>query len=206
MLFLLFVFILLNVLIIIFIISDFKIEIQNLKLSSVQEKFVQDGYIVIVGLYIKKASIIKFEFNQEKLEKINVSKRIEKMDFKKYVKNVKPRNFIFKKIKKLKLNIEQINLKISLDTIDPILTSYVTAIISSFIGVIFGALIREYNKEKQKFVVEPAYINKNLVSLNLSCIISIKIWNIIKEIINERNMHFKDKKMQKFKNYNLERL
>ena len=153
--------------------------------------------MIIVGLYIKKKAIVKLKFNKETLQEIEISRKIKKINFEKYIKKGKPRKSLIKRIKFLNIDLEQINLNLSLDTIDPILTSYVTAIVSSIIGIIFGFFIKKYDSEKQKFEVEPVYINKNLVNLNLSCIISIKIWNIIKEIINYRKLYFQDLKNAK---------
>lgn len=194
-----FIFIILFFLINIFVIaiSELKLEIKNLDISSMRQKKIEEGFSITIGLYIKKKTIARLEFNREKMKKIDLKERIKKIDFNKYVKKEKIRKEILQRVKFLGINLEEIDLNIVIDTIDPILTSYATALISSVIGIAFGILIRKYDKDKQKFLVEPMYINKNLITLNLSCIISVKIWNIIKEILNHRKLYFNNLKNTK---------
>lgn len=178
-------------------ISELKINVKNLNISSLGPKLIKDGYLITVGLYIKKFPLIRFEFNKEKMRGLKLKDKLKKIDFQKQIQKIHNKKETVQSIKVWKINLEEIDLNIEFDTIDPVLTSYVTAIISSAIGIIFGILIRKYDKEKQKFVVEPMYINKNLINLSLSCIISVKIWNIIKEILNHRKLYFDNLKNTK---------
>ena len=189
MLFFVFIIILFVLPLLLFAISEAKIEIRNLNISTLGQKLVQDGYMIIIGLYIKKIAILKLEFNKEKIEKLHIEEKVKKIDFNRYVKKDNIRKEILQRIKFWNFDLEEINLNIVLDTIDPIITSYVIALTSSFLGIIFGAFIKKYNKDKQKFLVKPVYINKNLINLSLSCIISIKIWNIIKEVFNHKKLY-----------------
>lgn len=194
MLFFICIIILLSITVFLIIISELKVEVKNLKLSSLNANFIQDDYLIEIGLYIKNSPLLKLKLDKKKIENAKLNEKIKKMDLQKHVRKLKPQKEIFKRIKSLRINLEEINLNIKLDTIDPILTSYVTALISSIIGVLFGVLIRKYDKEKQKFMVEPVYTNKNLITLSLSCIIGVKIWNIIRDILNYRKLYLNDLK------------
>ena len=192
MLFFICIIILFFIMIFLVAVSELKLDVKNLNISSLTPKLIQDGYLITIGLYINKIPLIQFEFNKEKIEKIQLKEKAKKIYFKKYIKKEKPRKEILKRIKFLKFDLEEVNLNIAIDTIDPILTSYTTALISSIIGIILGNLIRKYDKEKHKFLIEPVYVNKNLINLRLSCIINVKIWNIIKEILNHRKLYFEN--------------
>lgn len=189
MLFFVFIIILFVLPLILFAISEVKLDVRNLNVSTLTPNVVQDGYLIIIGLYIKKFPIFRIVFNKEKLEKLHVREKIKKIDFNRYVKKDNIRKEILQRIKFWDFDLEEINLNVVLDTIDPIITSYATAITSGFLGILFGILIKKYNKDKQKFLVKPVYINKNLINLSLSCIISIKIWNIIKEVFNHKKLY-----------------
>ena len=197
MLFFVCIIILFSIIFFLILISELKLEIKNLNISSLKPKLIQDGYLFTIGLYIKKVPLIRFKFNREKIENLKLKEKLKNVDVQKQMKQMEHKKEKFQRIKFFKINLEEINLNITLDTIDPILTSYVTALISGIIGVLFGIFIREYDEEKQKFLVEPVYINKNLINLSLSCIISVKIWNIIKEILNHRNLYFDSSKNTK---------
>lgn len=189
MLFFICIIILFSIMVFLIVISEFKLEVKNLNISTLSQNFMQEGYLITIGLYIKKMPILKFDINKEKLQKLDVKEKIKRIDFNRYVNHKNIRKEILQRIKFWHLNLEEINLNIVLDTIDPIITSYFVALASSLIGILFGVLIKEYDKEKQRFLVKPVYINKNLITLSLSCIISIKIWNIIKEIFNHKKLY-----------------
>lgn len=198
MLFLFFIIGILSIIVILFIFSTLRLEIKNLKICSSCPKLVEDGYLITIGLYVKEIQFTKFILNNQKIKQIDLKEQMKKIHFKENVKIIDINRDWIKVLKNLDISLEKVNLNIRLDTFDVILTSYLTAILSSIIGIIFGFFIKDYDENNQRFVVRPEYINKNFINLNLSCIFSLKIRNIIKEIIIGRRLYFNKIKSAKF--------
>lgn len=170
--------ILLIVLIITIIIAKAKIsiEVKNLKIKANKKMYISDNYKIIFKIIIlNKIPILKFNLNNEKLV-LERNKRINK-------KGLKEESFLKNKIKKeiLKhfsdIQVNKLNLKIKIGTENAFFTSMIIPIISSIISIILMKKIT--NAEKQKNIVEPIYLNQNILEILISGIFEMKMIHII---------------------------
>jgi hypothetical protein len=158
--------------------SKIQIEIKNLKISTEAKYKVNHNYEIKIKFYIlSKIKLINLVITKTKLEKLNIKEKIKKIN----ILTIKNKNLINKntlnEFKKLETNLEYLNLKIELGTENAILTSFTTATIASVLGILLKNKIN--NISKQNYLVQPIYINKNLLKLELNCIITVNLRNII---------------------------
>lgn len=172
----------------ILLLSTIIIEVKGLKISTEKhhDSIIDDNYKIIISFWnLKKIRILKTEITKEKLENIKIKeiieKQIKKIDFIAFFKNIKINyNLNFKTIKKTKKfmpKITYINLKSNIGTEDAIFTSYIVAIIASTLGFILKD--QNINSKKRKFIINPIYVNKNMIDLELNCILKTKLIHII---------------------------
>lgn len=126
-------------------------------------------------LYIfKKILVGKIDLKEKKMKK-TTNKDINKLinDKKSLFK------FIYRVIKESKLNLKKLDLKIDVCTTDPILTSYFVMIISNIITFILKKTNLKIDYKNCKYVINPYYINKKILNIELNCIISSNLVHII---------------------------
>ena len=87
---------------------------------------------------------------------------------------------ILKVIKKIKLDVKELNLKIDLGTENAALTSMIIAIISSILAIFLRKKIK--STEEQYFIITPIYQNRNYLNIDFSGIFEIKMNHIINVI------------------------
>ena len=78
------------------------------------------------------------------------------------------------------------------------ITALIIPIISTFIAMFLSQKVKKYN-DNQKFLIQPVYINQNLINIEFSGIFQIKMMHIINTIFivnkkrkgdkNERTSH-----------------
>ena len=71
--------------------------------------------------------------------------------------------------------------EISIGTENAALTAFTIPVISTFIAISLSKQIKKYN-DKQVFLVEPVYLDKNLLNIEISSIFQIKMIHIINTI------------------------
>lgn len=94
-------------------------------------------------------------------------------------KNSKDTKFIMKILTSKKCKLEEFYLKLNICTTDAISTSYLVAIISSFIGIAIKLSKLKINSKKFYFKVNPIYTNKKILNIKLKCIINVNLVHII---------------------------
>lgn len=181
--------------------SSFKLSISKLKIDTENGNI---DYEIKIGLYfMKKIRIIGLKLNKDKQEKIK--RRIQKLQNSKLIKKLSKtsikkiplklekkleREILFNNIKPLKLakiifknlKIEilkfKMNLQIGLE--DVIITSSLITIISVIVPIILR-LTNKYikNINNYRYKILPIYGNKNVLKLDLDCIINLKLVHII---------------------------
>ena len=170
--------IILIVLIITIIITKAKIsiEVKNLKIRADKKMYISEDYKIIFKIIIlNKIPILKFNLNNEKLI-LKRNKKIKK-------KGLKEESFLKNKIKKefikhfSDIQVNKLNLKIRIGTENAFFTSMIVPIISSIISIILMKKIT--NVEKQKYIVEPIYLNQNILEILISGIFEMKLIHII---------------------------
>lgn len=180
-----FLFILAIIILIITIIcfSKIRIEILKFNFNSQTKRHINENYNFIIKLYILKfIPILKLEINKRRLDKIKLKEKLGKIDIKKLQDNRYLNKNILPAIKKINVNIKKINLYISIGTENACLTSIIVPTISTIIVILLHRKIKNY--EEQKFIIEPVYMNQNLVNIDVSGIFEIKISHIINMISN----------------------
>ena len=172
------VFIFLLIFIITFLISFtyIKIDAEKVYISNIP-KFKYDIEIHIDFCLFNKIRIFRFTINKEKIKKKKMFKKLEEK-----LSNEKINISLCeskKILKKVKINLETFHAKIKIGTEEIILTSFIVGILSSFIGIILGKVIKRYKPDKYEYVIIPYYDKKNIFDMNLNCIINVKLVHII---------------------------
>lgn len=163
-----------------------EVKIQNIKYNSEKvkgERLANNYQIIIKILTLEKIPIFILKINKSKIEKINakthlkqkIEEEIQKQDIAKAIEMEK--KFDLKKLipevyKNIKLETENINLKIDIGTENVVLTSFIIPIISTILAFTV----------KRNFEVQPIYQNKNIIKFELNGIFSVKMIHIIDTI------------------------
>ena len=139
-----------------------KFQIQNLKISTNEKPHLNKEYQIKMVVYtLGFIPILKIKLNSKKI--INNQKLQEK------IKQQKT------KIIENKANVDKELIK-SLKNIKTEIP-----VISTFIAIFLSKQIKKYN-DKQVFLVEPVYLDKNLLNIEISSIFQIKMIHIINTI------------------------
>ena len=161
----------------IFLISSVKIEISKLHISNLSNT-LQISFFSKIGIYLfNKIKLIEIKIDDNKIKKLYKSGKISFRD----IKNNKQINL--ENLKLIKINVERLKLIGNIGLENAAYTAYLTTIINSIIPVIMLNNAKNYKEENYIYEVKPLYISQNLVNLELNCIISIKIVNIINIIL-----------------------
>lgn len=87
--------------------------------------------------------------------------------------------YIYKYINRFNIKLEKLKLNINLSTSDPALTAYSVAIISTIITFILKYFKINIDLKNCSYKINPIYIEKPLLKINIFCIISINMVHII---------------------------
>lgn len=158
--------------ILILALSKVQIKINNFKFSSQTKRHINEDYEVIVKLCFFKIRITK-----EKLEKMKVKEKVEKIDFSALEKMTSLQKDILKEIKKLDIGIKKFQLQVELGTENASFTSLLVPAISTVIAIYLRRKMKKF--KNQTFQIHPIYLNQNLVKIHFSGIFEIKMSHII---------------------------
>ncbi len=173
------IFILIILLAIVLSTITIKIEELNISNCNYESKLKYNFKIFFELQVLSKIKILSIELNKEKLEKLNLKNKLKNINFNK-MKNEMPSKQEAKKIvEKLNIEIPKLDLNIDLGTENVIVTSALITIISALLGIGFAKIIKKYEKENHKYIVTPIYQNRNLIKVQLNCIIKVKMVHII---------------------------
>ena len=166
------------------------------------QRHINKNYKVKLKLCILgEIPIINIDITKKKLEKLNIKEKIKEID----AKIIKDKNNFDKKlienIKALKINLKEADIKIELGTENAALTALIVPFISTILSTIFSRSIKKsksFSKntkktKNQKYIVNPIYINENLVNISISGIFEIKMIHIINIIYIYRKKEGEDK-------------
>ena len=167
--------------------SKLDIRMINLIIDSQSKKYINDRYEIIIKLKIfGNIPILKFTLNKSRLRKIKQSRKMNekvKQLEKDIIQNKNKLDVqIIKGLKEFSKNIymEKLDLEIELGTENAFLTSMLVAIFSSILSITFS---RIHVKEKNIiYEIEPIYMNKNSIKIEISGIFQIKLIHIINTI------------------------
>ena len=132
-------------------------ELENTKINSLK--------IYISINIFNKFDIFRIKIDKTKLNKL-LSKNTPKIDL---------RMLKIEDIKALieNIKVEKIIINSKIGTENPIITSFIVATLASILAILFAKI------EKPSYKIEPIYINKNYVYLNINCIFKVKLVHII---------------------------
>lgn len=181
---LVFLFWIITALFLIIFLSTIRIEVDKVKLKIFEEKLKKSkiifDYELYIGLYLLgKIKIVKIKINKQILNKINIKEKISTENIKKIKREAKKNKELKKVIKKLNIEILKLDLKLELDTPDVLITTGLVTTISIIVSIIFSKLLKIKKFNEYKYKIIPLYNNKNMLNLEINCIINIKIVHII---------------------------
>jgi len=166
--------------VILFIFSRLEIELNNIKVN-IDEKGVKANkrYSIKVMLYVLKyINILKIEINNKKIKKINLKKYAKNIDFSKInINKLLLKKEVWNDAEKINTEFKNLDLKVEIGTENAFLTSIIVTLIASGLGIILKDKIN--NTDIQKYIIIPQFKNKNIINIELDCIISIKMIHII---------------------------
>ncbi len=166
--------------------SKIGIEIENLIINTEKpkgEKINKECNIYLFLLVFGKIKLFKKNFKKLKIKNFNFQRK--DIDIK-FLKNTDFK-INYKELLK-NIDIEQIELYLQIGTENAAITAILVGIISSFIGIIL---------KKPKYQITPIYINKNLLKLELNCIISIYLMQYIYKVIFSKMKYLREKILMK---------
>lgn len=182
MVFLLFIIL---IMLIALIFSKIKVEINNLNFSSETKKYINNKYKIIFKWCIfYKIPILKISITKDKIERLKNKDRI-KRQFKNFESKVFSNKSMFNKkmigvIRKIKLEILNMDLSIKIGTNDAGMTSILVPIIATILSIYIRNKIKlKKNYEEIKYVIKPDYSGKNNINVEFSGIFQIKLIHII---------------------------
>ncbi|MBR3002360.1 MAG: hypothetical protein IKF38_02180 [Clostridia bacterium] len=211
--------------IILLVTSKIRIEIENLKILSKTEdilellikksnkqknnlinpNYLNDKYTIKIKLQIlSKLPIIWTNINKNKIQKMEKNEKIKRIN--ENLKNT-PKNISFKQFKqatnKINIDIKKFYLETEIGTENTILTTMIVPIISSFLAIIFTK--KKVKQENQKYQIKPIYNSGNVLNIEFSGVVEIKIKDVLKflsEILKSSNYKPKEKNKYNLKENN----
>lgn len=187
---------------IVVIFTTIQIHIQNIKYSTdkINGTKLNKHYKITIKLYLlEKINYFKIDITKNRAEKQVIKENISKLK----TDIIKDKNNFnlkaLKAIKYLKFEIKKINLKINIGLKD----AAKLAILVGGISGIIGGFLPKFIEEKAKWKIIPIYQNRNLINIDLDCIISLKMIHIIYTIYNLKKETSLEKTKEKAKKLNL---
>lgn len=172
---------------IVFIIILFFFITTILTTIKVDFRYINKNCKLVIKLYIlRKIRYLKIELDKKQLK--NIFNKVKVKMFNNNIKRIekdiyKDRRTIKNIIKRLKINLEYLNLDLKLGTEFMLLTSVIIITISTIFPMIANMFIKKFDSKKYNYKFIPIY-NKNEIKLHLHCIINVKMVHIISVIIS----------------------
>lgn len=184
-----------------------KFEFTDFKFTSLSKEHLNKNYRIKTTVYVfEKIPILVLKITNEKIQKIMNSEKIKKVIKNQEIKIIENRKNIdkelIKNLKNIKLQVEEMNLQISLGTEDASITAFIIPIISTIIAIFLSKKVRKHNN-KQVFSITPIYINQNLINIQFSGILQIKMIHIINTIciVNKKRRGGKNERASNRRSY-----
>jgi len=164
------------------LLSTLRIDIKKLNIitDNNKEDNIEKDLLIYIALYLMgKWKLLQIKIDDQKLKKLNVKEKIQKIDIQKLKQKKLVNRDSLKILKKLPIEIDKFYLKLNVGTIDITLTTIINFIIILIISMILPRIIKKYDSKKYYYEIKPIYGNRNMVNLDFACIINIKIVHII---------------------------
>ena len=156
----------------VFALSNTKLEIKKLHISNIEEKLKID-FVVNIGIYfLNKVKIINFTIDNYKASNLL---KTGKIDIVKFKQNNSINKDIIKSLEFRDFTIEYLKLEGCFGLFNNVLSSFTYGIINAIIPLLIAKKLEGTYINNLEFL----NINENKININLNCIISIKMVNII---------------------------
>ena len=166
------------IILVIIVTSKIRFQIKDFEYSLINMQHVNSKYKMQISWFIfGKIPIVRIDIDKTKINKLKIKEKITNIETE-IIQGKKPINKnILKVIKKIKLDVKELNLKIDLGTENAALTSMIIPIISSILAIFLRKKIK--STEEQYFTITPIYQNRNYLNIDFSGIFEIKMNHII---------------------------
>lgn len=185
-------------------ISNLEIEIKKFKLNTnnLKGEKIEDYLICIKLKILEKLTWLKFTIDDEKINKIKKSKKMNNRlleltsKLKGFIKNNKKNILEIKNVKYLNIELKKINLEMQLNILDNILTSFAVVIISTLLSIVISRGMKKYNEDECRYIIKPMYSENIQIIIDLNCIIDVKmvhIINIVYMLFKKRSVKYDER-------------
>lgn len=161
-----------NLLLLILVLSNIKLEIKKLHISN-ENKNLQIDFILDLSIFaFNKFKIAKFTIDKERIKNFIQTCKINVQILK---DNDKINKDIIKNLKYIGFKIEKFKIDGYFATFNPVLSGNIYVLLNSILPIFIAPKI------KGKYInnIQFLNINENIINANLNCIINVKIVNII---------------------------
>lgn len=182
MFFLFFILVLIGIFCIFILATSIEIKIQNFRFST--DKIMQKENVINYSIYLniyffRRLKIKSINLTKTKLEKEKIELNFKKMDEKIKQNKINLKTWYW--IKYLRIKARNLNISVYVGTEDAGITAILTGIISTVFGIVLKNIVKE--DTKNYWSIEPLYLNRNLLNIELDGIFSLKLIHIIYTII-----------------------
>ncbi len=179
-----FILIILTLFIVGILFSTLNIRVEKLYFSNQSLEKLKWNYFIVLELSLfSMIKAIKLRIDPKRVEKIlkkrNIKEKVKEINFKQIKQDLPDKEEQVKLMKRLKIKLEEFHFVLELGTKDVLITSAMIAFLSSVLGIAIARVIKKYQEEKYEYKMIPVYQNKNIINLNLNCIIQVKMVHII---------------------------
>lgn len=161
-----------SLIILVLILSNIKLEVKKLHISNEQKELNIDFVLNIALYFLNKLKFINITIDDEKIR--DWFKK-GKIDIQKLKDNKEVNKEALKILKYIDFKVEYFKLEGYFATFNTVLSSSIYAILQAIIPIIIAPRINGKYINNVKFF----NINQNVININLNCIISVKMVNII---------------------------
>ncbi len=174
--------IIINLIILLILFSNIKVIVDSLKFTY-QNKNIEIDLDSKIALYLfDKLKLFEYKIDEDKIKE---SMSLNKINIEKLKENKEINKVILKEIKNSNYSIEKFNIEGILGTEDSAFTAISYGIINSIIPIYIMKKINDVEDYKNEF--KSVYKNKNILNINVSLIISIKIVYLLNTILKIYN-------------------
>lgn len=179
-----FILVFLLIVLLMLLLCTITIRIEELDLSNCNHKSkLEYDFEIYFELYVlNKLKILSIKIDKEKVKKFDIKNKIKNINFNKMKNEIPSKEESKKILEKLNIELSKIDLRVDIGTENVIITSAIIVIISTLLGIILAKTIKKYERDKHKYLIYPIYQNKNLIKVQLNCIIKVKMVHIISVI------------------------
>lgn len=174
--------IIINLIILLILFSNIKVIVDSLKFTYQNKNIEFDLDSKITFYLFDKVKLFEYKIDEDKMKE---SMSLNKINIEKLKENKEINKEILKEIKNSSYSIEKFNIEGILGTEDSAFTAISYGIINSIIPIYIMKKINDVEDYKNEF--KSVYKNKNILNINVSLIISIKIVYLLNTILKIYN-------------------